>query len=129
MADRWGNDFPSGSAFFPQVFSSASFTSAYPADMDPSLLGVSAAQLRAWGYSVTSVPSADAAIARCEGLVGTQQVQCWTALDQDLMENVVPWVPFSFQVGVRMVSTRVVNYSFDQFTGEPALDQLAIRSG
>jgi hypothetical protein len=92
------------------------------------LLGVSDKQLHAWGYTVRRTPSVDAAIARCDGFVGELAVQCWASLDQNLMDNVVPWIPFMFQTSARMVSERVVHYSFDQFTGEPALDQLAVRT-
>lgn len=126
-ADRWTNDFPGGSAFFPQLFDSLGFTP-HAVGYDPSLLGVSAKQLHAWGYTVPSVPSVDEDIARCNAFVGEQAVQCWASLDQDLMENVVPWIPFMFQTSARMVSQRVMHYSFDQFTSEPALDQLAVRT-
>jgi hypothetical protein len=127
-ADRWANDFPGGSVFFPQLFDSRSFRSPHSLGYDASLLGVSGKQLHAWGYTVSSTPTVDAEIARCDALVGELSVQCWASLDQDLMENVVPWVPFMFQTSARMVSQRIVKYSFDQFTSEPALDQLAVRT-
>ncbi|MGZ6544467.1 MAG: ABC transporter substrate-binding protein [Actinomycetota bacterium] len=128
-ADRWFNDFPAGSAFFPENFSGRAFTSPTNVDWDPSLLGASTEQLRAWGYAVSQVPAVDTSIDRCDALAGQQQVQCWASLDQHLMENVVPWIPFMFQTSTAMVSSRVVQYSFDQSTEQPALDQLAVGSG
>jgi hypothetical protein len=45
------------------------------------------------------------------------------------MENVVPWVPYLFDNYVRTVSARVVNYTFDQFAGLPALDHIGLAGG
>jgi hypothetical protein len=42
------------------------------------------------------------------------------------MEEVVPWVPYLFDNNVDVISTRIVNYSFDQFAGNAALDHMAI---
>jgi hypothetical protein len=42
------------------------------------------------------------------------------------MEEVVPFVPFLFDNNVDITSQRIVNYSFDQFAGLAAWDQLAI---
>jgi hypothetical protein len=42
------------------------------------------------------------------------------------MQEIVPAVPISFDQTVREVSSRVQNYSIDQFTGFPALDHIAI---
>ena len=45
------------------------------------------------------------------------RTQCWAELDQYLMTEVVPWVPYMFVNHVQVVSERVVAYSFDQFGG------------
>ena len=42
------------------------------------------------------------------------------------MEQVVPWVPYLFDNNVDITSTRIMNYSFDQFAGLAAWDQYAI---
>jgi hypothetical protein len=47
-------------------------------------------------------------------------------MDKDLMENVVPFVPYLFDNNVDVVSARVTNYSFDQFAGLAAYDQMAV---
>lgn len=128
-ANRWFTDYPNGSNVFPPLFYGPNLSSISPGSQDPSLLGATPEQLAAWGYSVASVPTADDAIDRCTGLIGGAQVECWAKLDQSLMETVVPWIPWMFQTETRLVSSRVVSYSFDQFANEPALDQIALAPG
>jgi len=43
-----------------------------------------------------------------------------------LMEQVVPYAPYLFDNNVDITSTRIINYSFDQFAGLAAYDQYAI---
>ncbi len=65
-------------------------------------------------------------IGRCMLLIGHDQRECWAKLGHDLMETVVPWIPLLFQTAIRVTSPRVALYSLDQFTGYPALDQIAL---
>ena len=90
------------------------------------MVGASPERLAGWGYDVTEVPSIDDRIDACLTLVGGAMVQCWADLDQYLMENVVPWVPYSFERYARTVPPRIVHYSFDQFVAQPAFDQIAL---
>ena len=120
----WGKDFPNGSGWFPPLFAAASLGS-----LSHTLLGATAGQLRGWGYSVTSVPSVDDRLEACATRWGSAQTECWAELDQYLMTEVVPWVPYMFVNHVQVVSERVVGYSFDQFGAQPALDRLALAPG
>lgn len=120
----WFPDFPSSSNIFANMVYGPRIGD--PTLFDATLMGASADQLAAYGYATTSVPSVDEQIDRCSALVGQAQVTCWADLDQYLMETVVPWVPLEFTTAVRTLSTRVVNFSFDQFTGLPALDRIAL---
>ena len=88
-ADSWANDYPSGSAFFPDQFRSPLLSkgSGRVAN-DFSMLGATLAELRGWGYQVTSVPTVDGRIQRCVEEIGAQQEDCWAELDQYMMENV-----------------------------------------
>jgi hypothetical protein len=85
--------------------------------------------LRERGYPVVDVPSAESQIDKCIPLTGDERFQCWADLDTYLMEDVVPWVPYLFDNDVVVVSAIVSNYSFDQFAGLPALDQIAVEKG
>ncbi len=122
-ANGWLNDYPNGAAYFPYLFSGLTTD---PGFFNFSLLGVTPGELRGWGYSVLHVTSVDDRIHQCVVATGQMQEACWARLDQYLMEEVVPWAPFLFQTAVRLVSARVAHYSMDQFTGLPALDQIAL---
>jgi hypothetical protein len=111
----WGKDFLNASSFVPALFSSDSIGIGNYA-----LVGATSAQLRRWGYRVTSVPSIEDKIDECQALVGGIQFRCWAEADQLLMEKVIPWVPYVFESKVELVSDRVVAYSFDQFAIMPA---------
>ena len=43
-----------------------------------------------------------------------------------LMEEVVPYAPYLFDNSVDIISDNIINYSFDQFAGIAAFDQLAV---
>jgi hypothetical protein len=45
------------------------------------------------------------------------------------MTEVVTWLPYMSPLHTQVVSERVVEYSFDQFATEPALDQIALARG
>ena len=120
----WGKDFANGSAWFPPLFGAASLES-----LNHSLLSATAGQLREWGYAVTSVPSVEDRLDACGTRWGSPQSECWAELDQYLMTEVVPWVPYMVANYVQVVSERVVSYSFDQFGGRPALDRIALAPG
>jgi ABC-type transport system substrate-binding protein len=117
----YGKDFLNASSFVPPLFSSKAIPY-----YNSSLVGATPAQLHKWGYDVTSVPSIDDKIGECRALVGDLQVRCWAEADQLLMEQVVPAVPYVFERKVQLVSDRVVAYSFDQFSGAPALDRIVV---
>jgi hypothetical protein len=68
----------------------------------------------------------DGEIDRCQGLVGDLQVRCWVELDQLLMTDVIPWVPYIVENKIQLVSASVTSYSFDQFATQPALDRIAV---
>ena len=121
----WFKDFPNGAGWFSPLFGAASL-GGFP---NHSLLGASAQQLRGWGYSVMSVPSVEDRLAACATRRGSAQTECWAELDQYLMTEVVPWVPYMFVNHLHVVSERVVGYSFDQFGTQPALDRIALAPG
>ena len=105
----WGKDFPTGSGWFPPLFSAASLESfdtlGYTSNY--SLLGATPRQLRGWGYSVTSVPSVEDRLGACAARWGSAQTECWAELDQYLMTEVVPWVPLHVrQLRAGCVGTR-----------------------
>jgi peptide/nickel transport system substrate-binding protein len=128
LAPGWGKDYLDGSTFGRPLFGSDSIGP--DACCNYSLVGASAETLGEHGYDVTEVPSVDDMIDNCEAQEpGDARFKCWADLDTHLMEEVVPWVPYLFDNYVRTVSDRVVNYTFDQFAGLPALDHIAVTGG
>ena len=124
LQSAWGKDYPDARTFAAPLFGSESLGP--NACCNLSLLGATPTFLKKYGYKVTDVPSADDRIAKCEPLQGEERTKCWADLDKYLMEDVVPWVPYLFDNNVVVVSSNLANYEFDQFSGRPALDHLAL---
>ena len=120
----WGKDYADGVTFGEPLFTSAGL---WESCCNYSLLGASPEQLNEWGYDVAEVPSIDDKEDECAALEpGDERFQCWAELDQQLMEEVVPMVPYLFDNSVDILSENIVNYSFDQFAGLAAFDSLAV---
>jgi peptide/nickel transport system substrate-binding protein len=120
----WGKDYADGVTFGEPLFTSAGL---WESCCNYSLLGASPEQLTEWGYDVTEVPSIDDKEDECAALEpGDERFQCWAELDQQLMEEVVPMVPYLFDNSVDILSENIVNYSFDQFAGLAAFDSMAV---
>jgi len=124
MGLPYGKDMLNASPLFRALFDSRS--SMGDEFTNGTMVGASRERLEAWGYDAVDVPNIDDRIDACLATGGGTQVQCWADLDQHLMENVVPTVPYVFERYVRPVSPRVVHYSFDQLMAQPALDQIAV---
>jgi peptide/nickel transport system substrate-binding protein len=120
----WGKDYADGITFGEPLFSSAGL---WESCCNYSLLGATSDQLNEWGYDVSEVPTVDEKVDECAALEpGDERFQCWAELDQELMENVVPMVPYLFDNSVDILSENIVHYSFDQFAGLAAFDSLAV---
>jgi hypothetical protein len=91
------------------------------------LIGTTPEQLASWGYGNVTVPNEDARIEACLPLLGAAQFQCWATVDQYLMQEIVPWVPYSQWRSDAITSPRVVTYGFDELATTTALDQLALK--
>ena len=123
LAPAWGKDFPDGYTFADPLFGSAAI---FPSCCNYSLVGASSDLLKENGYSVTTVDSVDDQIATANQQTGDARFQAWADLDTTLMEQVVPWAPYIFDNSVDVTSSRINNYSFDQFAGVAAMDAFAI---
>jgi peptide/nickel transport system substrate-binding protein len=123
LAPAWGKDFPDGYTFADPLFGSAAL---FPSCCNYQMTGASPEFLKDNGYEVTEVQSVDAEITEANQQTGDARFQAWADLDTLLMEEVVPWAPYLFDNNVDVSSQRIVNYSFDQFAGLAAWDQIAI---
>jgi len=120
-------DYPNASSLFVPMLYGPSITDRQ--NQNVALLGATPDQLQEWGYAVDEVPSVDTRIDACQRLAGSAQIPCWAELDQYVMEEIVPWIPLFFTEAAYPVSERVAQSSFDQLTGYPALDRIALAPG
>ncbi|HYH27152.1 MAG TPA: ABC transporter substrate-binding protein, partial [Actinomycetota bacterium] len=128
MGPGWGKDYSDATTFGEPLFGSAAIGP--DSCCNYALVGASPKLLRDNGYPTTEVPSVDEDIARCDEMpVGDERVQCWADLDRKLMEEVIPWVPYLFDNDVFISGERVLNYQYDQFSGQPALEHMALAGG
>jgi ABC-type transport system substrate-binding protein len=124
LGPAWGKDYPAGYTFAGPLFDSSSL---WPSCCNYMGLGATPDQIKEWGYTgVTSVESVDDKIAACGKAEGDALFQCWADFDTFLMEDVVPYAPYLFDNSVDITSDNIINYSFDQFAGLAAFDQLAV---
>jgi ABC-type transport system substrate-binding protein len=123
-SEGWYADFADPYAFVTGLFSSVSLT---PSCCNDSLMGATSAQLKEWKYSTTTpTPGLDDQLNACISIQGAQREQCYANIDRQLMETVVPWVPYRFANQVVITSKRVKNYHLDASTGWISLSQAAL---
>ncbi|HWL65350.1 MAG TPA: ABC transporter substrate-binding protein [Actinomycetota bacterium] len=73
------------------------------------------------------IPSIDADIDACQDVTETsERVECWIAVDQKLMEEVVPWVPYLDANNITVTSDAVTKWEFDPFAGEASIVHMAV---
>jgi peptide/nickel transport system substrate-binding protein len=119
----WAQDYPDPITFMPLLFHSDNI---FPGCCNLSMLGASSADLAKWGTHASEVPSADAELDKCGPLTGDERVTCYIAVEKDLVENIIPWVPLRFANQVDIVSTNLLNYTKDAFADQMSLDHVAV---
>ena len=124
----WFKDYPDVLTFGPPTLGSAAIGPSGCCNY--SLVGASPQVLKKAGYTVTDVPSLDATFDKCVALpTGSDRDTCWGDADKAIMETVVPVIPWLWDNDVTLVGDRIVNYTYDQSAGLPALDHLALKNG
>jgi peptide/nickel transport system substrate-binding protein len=122
----WGKDYADPSTFMV-LFDSRSILP--EGNVNYSLVGLTSEQAADIGAKGTleGIPSVDADIDACNAIqdAGERNV-CWQDLDKKLMEEIVPWVPYLDATNRDVISEAVVNYTYDQFSGEMAWSQVAV---
>jgi peptide/nickel transport system substrate-binding protein len=121
----WGKDYGDASTFMV-LFDSASILP--QGNVNYSLVGITPQQATKAkiGGNVENVPSVDDQIDECNKLTDQERLTCWQELDKELMENVVPWVPYLDATNVDTIGPAVTKYEYDQFSGNAAWTRLAV---
>jgi peptide/nickel transport system substrate-binding protein len=126
LASTWAKDFPDATTFAGPLFGSESIGP--NACCNFALVGATSKQLGSLGYDPSlQLPSVDAKVDECQPLVGQDRVACWAEFDKQVMEEVVPWVPYLRDNTVEIISDRVLNYRYSVFSNGMALDQVALQ--
>lgn len=129
MNPGWGKDFPDpGLSFVGFLHDGRGI--ACEGNFNYSLVGLTQEKADECGIDFVEVPSVDADIDNCKevALEGDLEAttQCWIALDQKLMEEVVPWVPYLWPNVITTIGPAVTAWEFDQFAGTTAFSKVAV---
>ncbi|MFM8943809.1 MAG: ABC transporter substrate-binding protein [Actinomycetota bacterium] len=91
---------------------------------------VLAAYNAATGDGANPIPSVDADMDACVAIPpGAAYNACWAALDQKLMTEIVPWVPYRWASAIILLNPTVGNYDFDQFSGVISYAHVSVSNG
>ncbi len=127
LNQAWAKDYADPSTFMT-LFESSSI--APVGNINYSLVGLTPALAAQLGVTIPkgeSIPSIDAQAQTCaQTSVSAGRQSCWIALDKDLMENVVPWVPFMSANAVHLVSPAVTAWDYDQASDTTAYSHVAV---
>jgi peptide/nickel transport system substrate-binding protein len=128
MNPGWGKDFPDSSSFVGFLFDGRNI--ACEGNFNYSLVGLTRDKAEECGIDFVEVPSVDADIDDCKqvALEGDENAtnECWLALDQKLMEEIVPWVPYLWPNILTTIGPAVTAWDFDQFAGVTAFSKVAV---
>jgi peptide/nickel transport system substrate-binding protein len=128
MNPGWGKDFPDSASFVGFLFDGRGI--ACEGGFNYSLVGLTEEKAEECGIDFVEVPSVDADIDNCKQVALEGDIdatnECWVALDQKLMEDVVPWVPYLWPEVLTTTGPAVTAWEFDQFAGTTAFSKVAV---
>jgi peptide/nickel transport system substrate-binding protein len=113
MNANWAYDYVDAYTYLSPMFDSSSISA--EGNPNTSLVGLTSGMAKQLGVSYPSggVPSVDSKIAACEAQGGDQRASCWVALDQYLMEDVVPMVPYLWSNVIVITGSDVTHFEAD----------------
>ena len=126
-APGWVKDYPDPFSFIGFLFDGRNIRR--PANTNYAMVGFTRAHAEELGVAPPRgpVPSVDADIDRCVAALTLEEGRsCWAALDQKLMTEVVPWIPYLEANKLVVASDAVTHYGFDQFSGEISFAHIGI---
>lgn len=135
----WGKDYADPYTF--SILFASSFITC-TGNINYSNVGMSESQAKECGDNVLAawnavtnnganpLPSVDAKANECYALpLGDQRTQCWADFDKNIMENVVPWVPYLYAAAPFVTADSVTKYEYDQFSGAISYCHIAVDNG
>jgi ABC-type transport system substrate-binding protein len=132
----WGKDFADPSTF-AVLFNSNGISCT--GQVNYSEIGMSEDQAKECGVTdswnaatdngKTPLPNVDSKFDECSNASGDARDPCWAEFDKELMENVVPWVPYLWASFATVTNDAVTKYEFDQFAGAISYCHIAVDNG
>ncbi len=122
----WGKDYADPLTFFSPLFNGRTIIPT--GNVNYSLVGLEPSQAKALGLTgdTADIPNVDSALDRCAALAGQPRRSCYEKLDESLMTNVVPWVPFLQLNAAHITGPKVTQWQFDQFSSSTAYAHVAV---
>ena len=125
----WGKDYADPSTFFAELFDGRAIIP--EGNTNYSLVGITPQLNTANKLGVTgnlsNVPSVDSNIDTCQKQLALKRTTCWENLDKNLMENVVPWVPYLWANNVIILGPKVTTWTYDQFSDGSAYSRVSVK--
>jgi peptide/nickel transport system substrate-binding protein len=127
----WGKDYGDPSTF-AVLFDGRNISCTPGANSNYALVGLTVEKAEECGIAddpahvIEGVPNVDAKIDECQALDGQERTDCWIALDEQLMEDVVMWAPMLWATNNDLLGPAVAAYDYDQFSGEAAYSKVAV---
>jgi peptide/nickel transport system substrate-binding protein len=127
----WGKDYADPYTFVGPLFAGTSIIATGNANY--SLVGMTPSQAGSLGVKIPAgdtIPNVDADINSCEKVPATDpsRTTCWVNLDKQVMERIVPWVPYLWADNPTVTNASLTHYEFDQFSGYISLTQVAVNN-
>ena len=126
MNANWAYDYVDGYTYLFPMFDSQSISA--EGNPNTSLTGLTQQQAGQFHVSYPSggVPSVDADINTCETETGDTRVTCWANLDKNLMQNVVPLVPYLWSNVIVITGNDVTHFEADPISQGTTFTQVAV---
>jgi len=129
----WGKDYADPSTF-AVLFQSSGISC--EGQVNYSEVGMTLKQAQECGPNVVAAynalssppPSVDNEVNKCNALSGGQRQDCWIQFDKDLMENVIPWVPYRWGNAITVTGSTVSKYEYDQFAGAISFCNISVNN-
>jgi ABC-type transport system substrate-binding protein len=125
---RWGKDYSDPLTFFQALFTSGAIIPA--GNTNYSLVGITPAIAKKVGAkgNLNNVPSIDKDFDKCSVMpAGRARITCWARLDQKLMTQVVPWIPYQWAFQVHTLGPDVTKWDYDQSSLTTAYAHVAVK--
>jgi ABC-type transport system substrate-binding protein len=123
----WAKDYVDPFTFMDPLFHSRDLNCGYTNNY--SLVGASEgfAERCDLPGNFKNVPNVDADIDACQKMyLSAERRECWRDLDDKIMEEVVPWVPYMWGNRSTLVGPRITSYEFDRFTEVTSFTHLEV---